>query len=88
MFNFKKTPTAYLRHYEREGLMTRVRKILKEFGTPVYAIRGNHEKEEILTGLKQTGENFHYVKNDWRKFNEFYFILWIHTLKASFTNPS
>ena len=69
MFDFKKTPTAYVRHYEGEGLMIRVRNILRSFEVPVYAIRGNHEKEEVLRGLEQTVENFHYVKNDWRKFN-------------------
>ncbi len=67
MFDFKKTSTAYLRHYEGEALMIRVRKILRGFGLPVYAIRGNHEKEEVLRGIEQTVENFHYVKNDWRK---------------------
>lgn len=69
MFDFKKTPTAYLRHYEGEGLMISVRNVLKQFGVPVYAIRGNHEKEEVLRGLDQTVKNFHYVKNDWKKFN-------------------
>jgi len=71
MFDFKKTPTAYLRHYEGEGLMIRVRNILRSLGVPVYAVRGNHEKEEVLRGLDQTVENFHYIKNDWRKFNGF-----------------
>lgn len=69
MFDFKKTPTAYLRHYEGEGLMISVRNILRSFGVPVYTIRGNHEKEEVLRGLDQTVQNFHYIKNDWRKFN-------------------
>jgi len=69
MFDFKKTATAYLRHYEGEGLMIKVRNILKSFGMPVYAIRGNHEKEEVLRGLDQTVESFHYINNDWRKFN-------------------
>jgi len=64
MFDYKKTAAAYLRHYEGEGLMIRVRDILREAGMPCYAIRGNHEKEEVLRGLNQTVEGFHYVKND------------------------
>jgi len=70
MFDFKKTPTIYLRHYEGEGLMIKVRSIIKEAGIPVYAIRGNHEKEEVLRGLDQTLDNFHYVKNDWVRLSE------------------
>jgi len=70
MFDYKKTTTTYLRHYEGEGLMIKVRNILREVKTPIYAIRGNHEKEEVLKGLEQTVENFHYVKNDWIKFND------------------
>jgi len=69
MFDYKKTATTYLRHYEGEGLMIRVRRILKKIKTPIYAIRGNHEKEEVLIGLEQTVDNFHYVKNDWVDFN-------------------
>jgi len=69
MFDFMKTSTAYLRHYEGERLMIRVRNILRSFGLPIYAIRGNHEKEEVLRGIEQTVENFHYVKNDWKKFD-------------------
>jgi len=67
MFDFKKTPSVYLRHYEGEGLMITVRNILGNFGMPIYTIKGNHEKEEVLRGLDQTVENFHYVKNDWKK---------------------
>lgn len=70
MFDYKKTTTAYLRHYEGEGLMIRVRNILEEFEIPIYAIRGNHEKEEVLQGLDQTVKNFHYVKNDWKNFKD------------------
>ncbi len=66
MFDFKKTPTTYLRHFEGEGLTIPLRQILKDFAVPIFAIRGNHEKEEVLQGLDQTVENFHYVKNDWR----------------------
>jgi len=69
MFDYKKTATTYLRHYEGEGLMIRVRRMLKKIKTPIYAIRGNHEKEEVLIGLEQTVDNFHYVKNDWVDFN-------------------
>jgi predicted phosphodiesterase len=66
MFDFKKTHTTYLRHFEGEGLTIPLRQILKDFAVPIFAIRGNHEKEEVLQGLAQTVENFHYVKNDWR----------------------
>ena len=64
MFDYKKTASTYLRHYEGEGLMIRVRDILREASMPCYALRGNHEKEEILRGLNQTVEGFHYIKND------------------------
>lgn len=66
MFDFKKTPGVYLRHYEGEGLMINVRQILRDFETPIFCIKGNHEKEEVLRGLDQTVENFHYIKNDWK----------------------
>ncbi len=36
MFDYKKEPTVYLRHYEGEDLMIRIRKILKGFGKPVF----------------------------------------------------
>ena len=65
MFDCKKTTSAFLRHYEGEALMMKVRDTLEEFEIPTYAIRGNHEKEEVLNGLNQTVKNFHYVKNDW-----------------------
>jgi len=67
MFDYKKTTSSYLRHYEGEGMMLKVRDVLSEFGIPIYAIRGNHEKEEVLKGLNQTVENFSYIKNDWVK---------------------
>ncbi|MEM2463606.1 MAG: metallophosphoesterase, partial [Candidatus Bathyarchaeia archaeon] len=70
MFDFKKTPTTYLRHFEGEGLTIPLRQILKDFTVPVFALRGNHEKEEVLLGLNQTVENFHYVKNDWKTFED------------------
>jgi len=70
MFDYKKTTSTYLRHYEGEGLMIKVRDILMEFGIPTYAIRGNHEKEEVMRGLDQTVENLHYIKNDWIKLGD------------------
>lgn len=66
MFDFKKTPAVYLRHYEGEGLMIPLRQILSDFEIPIFCIRGNHEKEEVLRGLAQTVKNFDYVKNDWK----------------------
>jgi len=60
MFDYMKTETIYLRHYEGEGYMVRVRDIFRDFEKPIYAIRGNHDKEEILRGLEQTVDNFHY----------------------------
>jgi predicted phosphodiesterase len=65
MFDVKKTPGTYLRHYEGEGLTISIREILKKFGLPIFAIRGNHEREEVLKGLTQTVENFHYKNNEW-----------------------
>jgi len=67
MFDCKKTASTYLRHYEGEGLMMKVREVLKEIGISIYALRGNHEKEEVMKGLDQTVDNFHYVKNDWAR---------------------
>lgn len=66
MFDFKKTPAVYLRHYEGEGLTMPLRQIIRDFEIPVFSIRGNHEKEEVLRGLNQTVENFNYIKNDWK----------------------
>jgi len=71
MFDYKKTETIYVRHYEGESHMIKIREIVRKFGKPVYAIRGNHDKEEILTGLEQTVENFHYVKNEAQSFGDF-----------------
>ncbi len=70
MFDYKKTETMYVRHYEGEAYMIRIREILEKFGKPIYAIRGNHDKEEILTGLEQTVKNFHYVGNSVRTFGD------------------
>lgn len=69
MFDFKKTPAVYLKHYEGEGLTIPLRQILSDFEIPVLCIRGNHEKEEVLRGLDQTVENLNYVKNDWKVFD-------------------
>jgi DNA repair exonuclease SbcCD nuclease subunit len=80
MFDCRKTTTAYLRHYEGEGLMMKVREVLKEFSIPTYAIRGNHEKEEVLKGLSQTVENFHYIKNDWIKLKD----IWVYFMDTHF----
>lgn len=50
--------------------MIKIREILKDFRKPVFAIRGNHEKEEVLRGLEQTVPNFHYSKNTLKNFKE------------------
>jgi len=71
MFDCKKTETMYVRHYEGESHMMKIRKIIEKFEKPVYAIRGNHDREEILAGLEQTVENFHYVKNGAEDFGDF-----------------
>jgi DNA repair exonuclease SbcCD nuclease subunit len=63
MFDAKKTETMYLRHYEGEGYMIRIREMFEKFEKPVYAIKGNHDREEILSGLAQTVENFHFSGN-------------------------
>jgi DNA repair exonuclease SbcCD nuclease subunit len=63
MFDAKKTETMFLRHYEGEGHMIRIREIFMKFGKPIYAIEGNHDRQEILDGLAQTVENFHFSGN-------------------------
>lgn len=65
MFDAKKTAGTYLRHYEGEGLTITIRQILRNFELPIFSIRGNHEREEVLKGLTQTVENFHYKNNEW-----------------------
>jgi len=80
MFDCKKTVSTYLRHYEGEGLMMEVRDALNEFKMPTYAIRGNHEKEEVLKGLSQTVKNFHYVRNDWVRFGD----VWVYFMDTHF----
>ncbi len=71
MFDAKKTDTLYVRHYEGEGLMIKIRETIRKFGKPVYAIRGNHDKEEILAGLDQTVENFDYIRDNAKNFGDF-----------------
>lgn len=71
MFDYKKTPTIYVRHYEGEDYMIKIRRILENFGKPIFAIRGNHDREEILNGLEQTVKNFHYIKNNIKDFDNF-----------------
>jgi DNA repair exonuclease SbcCD nuclease subunit len=63
MFDSKKTETMFVRHYEGEGHMIRIREMFKDFEKPIYAIKGNHDREEILDGLAQTVGNFHYSGN-------------------------
>jgi len=74
-FDSKKTLRTYVRHYEGEGYMIKIRKLLQDFNKPIYAIRGNHEKEEILIGLDQTVENFHYDGDQWREMDDCTFFL-------------
>ncbi|MCW3986466.1 MAG: metallophosphoesterase [Candidatus Bathyarchaeota archaeon] len=70
MFDYKKTATTYLRHYEGEASMIRIRKLLTTIDVPIFAVRGNHEKSEVLMSLDQTVENFHYRENEWEKIGE------------------
>lgn len=74
-FDSKKTLRTYVRHYEGEGYMIKIRKLLQDFNKPIYAIRGNHEKEEILIGLDQTVENFHYKRDQWKEIGDCAFFL-------------
>jgi len=75
-FDCKKTLRTYVRHYEGEGCMIKIRESLQDFNKPIYAIRGNHEKEEILIGLDQTVKNFHYAGDKWREIGNcaFFFV--------------
>jgi len=75
-FDSKKTLRTYVRHYEGEAYMINIRKLLQDFNKPIYAIRGNHEKEEILIGLDQTVKNFHYTADKWIEIADcaFYFM--------------
>lgn len=61
MFDYKRTPWTFVRHYEGEWAMVKIRPMLEELRTDVFAIRGNHERAEVLEGLDQTVRNFHYV---------------------------
>lgn len=88
MFDCKKTPGTYLRHYEGEGLMINVRQTLREFNIPIFSIRGNHEKEEVLEGLDQTVENFHYVRNDWKTFKDLSIYFMDTHFEGDFYEPS
>lgn len=60
IFDYKTTNTTYLRHYQGEEYLVRLRKLFRSLDAPVYALRGNHEKQVVLEGLEQTVENFHY----------------------------
>lgn len=60
VFDYKTTNTTYLRHYQGEEFLTRLRKLFRSLDAPVYALRGNHEKQVVLEGVDQTVENFHY----------------------------
>lgn len=60
IFDYKTTNTTYLRHYQGEEHLVRLRKLFRSLAVPVYALRGNHEKQVVLEGLEQTVENFHY----------------------------
>lgn len=59
-FDYKTTNTTYLRHYQGEEHLVRLRKLFQSLEAPVYALRGNHEKQVVLEGLEQTVENFYY----------------------------
>lgn len=76
MFDYKKSATSFLRHYEGEGFMVKIRKFLSSLDKPVYTVLGNHEKPEVLKGLDQTVENFHYKKGrNWVEINNLNFLL-------------
>jgi DNA repair exonuclease SbcCD nuclease subunit len=60
IFDYKTTNTTYLRHYQGEEHLVRLRELLRSLEAPVYALRGNHEKQVVLESLEQTVENFHY----------------------------
>jgi DNA repair exonuclease SbcCD nuclease subunit len=60
IFDYKTTNTTYLRHYQGEEHLVRLRELFRSLETPVYALRGNHEKQVVLDSLEQSVENFHY----------------------------
>jgi predicted phosphodiesterase len=61
MFDYKRTPSTFVRHYEGEGAMVGIRPTLEELRADIFAIRGNHERAEVLKSLDQTVRNFHYL---------------------------
>jgi DNA repair exonuclease SbcCD nuclease subunit len=60
IFDYKTTNTTYLRHYQGEEHLVRLRELFRSLETPVHALRGNHEKQVVLESLEQSVENFHY----------------------------
>jgi predicted phosphodiesterase len=61
MFDYKRSVSSFVRWFEGEERMISVRPLLEKLGAEIYAIRGNHEREEILRGIAQTVKNFRYV---------------------------
>lgn len=64
MFDYKRTPSVFLRHYEGEDVMVQIRPTLEKLGIDIFAIRGNHEKAEVLNSIDQTVKNFHYLGDE------------------------
>jgi predicted phosphodiesterase len=60
MFDYKHSLLSFVKWFEGEDVMLSIRPILRKLGR-VCAIRGNHEREEILRGIAQTVENFDYM---------------------------
>lgn len=60
VFDYKTTNTSYLRHYRGEEHLVELRNLFLSLDAPVYALRGNHEKQVVLESMEQTVENFHY----------------------------
>lgn len=76
IFDYKTTNTTYLRHYQGEEYLVRLRELFRSLGAPVYALRGNHEKQVVLEGLEQTVENFYYEPGrHWVTINDRTFLL-------------
>ena len=61
MFDYKRSFSSFVRWFEGEGRMISVRPLLEKLGVNIYAIRGNHEREEIVKGIAQTVSNFKYA---------------------------
>lgn len=56
--------------------MVRIREALRSLGKPVYAVRGNHEKTEVLKSLSQTVDNFHHTEGRrWKEIDSTSFLL-------------